>query len=194
MSTANELLMSGGGHFAKFVTPGDTVTGRIISIGEPYQVKEYNQATGRADGPPKFTKAGKPVMAFHITLSTDEHADSEDDGTRVVDVNSWRMQDAIRNACRAAGSMSGLSSGATLTVTYTGDEVPGDPRSGKKYTAAYVSGANSALMADPTPAPVAAAPAAAPAPVAATAPAVTLTPEQAAAFAAFSAQQAAQAS
>ena len=168
MSTANDLLMSGGGKFAKFIEPGDTITGEITNIGEPYQVREYNQATQRADGPPKFTKAGKPVMAFHVTLATTDRdpSNGEDDGTRVVDVNSWRMQDAIRNACRAAGANRGLDLGGSLTVTYVGDEVPGDPRSGKKYTATYTGAANTALMGA-TAAPAPAAATAAPAPAAA---------------------------
>lgn len=181
--SANSILMSGGGAFASFKEHGDTVTGTILDIGEPYHVREFNQATQRSDGPPKYTKAGKPVYAFHVTLSTDERkpGDPEDDGTRVVDVNSWRMQDAIRNAIRSAGGP-GLEVGARLTVSYTHDEVPGDKRSGKHYSAEYVRGANAALMGG-GPAPAAAAqpvapvaqpvaPVAVPAPVAeATAPA-----------------------
>jgi len=146
---ANSILMSGGGKFASFKIPNDNVTGTIVDVGTPYHVREWNQVTQRSDGPPRYTKAGKPVYAFHVTLTTDERRadDPEDDGTRVVDVNSWRMQDAIRNAVRESGA-TGLEVGARLTLTYTGDEVPGDYRSGKKFTASYVRPANVALMAD----------------------------------------------
>ncbi|GMA31577.1 hypothetical protein [Litorihabitans aurantiacus] len=147
--TANSILMSGGGSYASFKSHGDTITGTILDVGEPYHVREYNQTTQRSDGPPKYTKAGKPVYAFHLTLSTDERKpeDPDDDGTRVVDVNSWRMQDALRNAIRATGAQ-GLEVGARVTVSYTHDEVPGDPRSGKNFTAQYVRPTNVALMGD----------------------------------------------
>lgn len=171
MSTpsANNILMSGGGSFASFKNHGDTITGTVTEVGEPYQVREWNNTTQRADGPPKFTKAGKPVYAFHVHLATDERDafNPDDDGERIIDVNSWRMQDALRGAIKAAGGP-GLEIGGRVTLTYTRDEVEGDSRSGKHYTAQYVRPANVALMgAEPvaTPAPQAAPPvAAAPAP------------------------------
>lgn len=162
---ANSILMSGGGKFASFKSHGDTTTGVIVDVGTPYQVREWNERTQRADGPPKFTKSGKPVYAFHLTLTTDERRadDPEDDGTRVIDVNSWRMQDALRNAVRGAGA-GGLEIGAKVSLTYTSDETPGDNRSGKKFVAEYVRPGNVALMgggepAVSAPAPVEAAPA-----------------------------------
>lgn len=192
MTTANDILMGGGGKFATFTAHNDSVTGQIVNIGEPYQVREWNQATGRSDGPPKFTKAGKPIYAFHVTLATSQRdpMDGDDDGIRVLDVNSWRMKDAIRDACRKAGAAQGLAVGGQLTVTYTRDEVPGDARSGKHYSASYVAGANADLMGEQqaaTPAP------AAPAPQAtrsAPQPAATPDPAALAAFEAWQAQQA----
>lgn len=175
---ANSILMSGGGAFASFKEHGDTITGTVTQVGDPYQVREWNQATMRSDGPPKFTKAGKPVYAFHVSLATDERDqfNPDDDGERTIDVNSWRMQDALRAAIKAAGAP-GLELGAQVTLTYTRDETPGDNRSGKHYVAQYVRPANVALMGTGQPTP-AAAPAPAPVvqatpPVAAPAPVVT---------------------
>ncbi|MFD2792561.1 hypothetical protein ACFS27_03270 [Promicromonospora vindobonensis] len=166
---ANSILMSGGGAFASFKEHGDTITGTVTQVGEPYQVREWNQATSRSDGPPKFTKAGKPVYAFHVSLATDERDqfNPDDDGERTIDVNSWRMQDALRAAIKGAGAP-GLEIGAQVTLTYTKDEVQGDSRSGKHYAAQYVRPANVALMGGGQPA---AAPAPAPAPVVQQAPA-----------------------
>lgn len=166
---ANSILMSGGGKFATFKEPGDTITGVIVDVGTPYHVKEFNQVTQRSDGPPRYTKSGKPVYAFHLTLTTTERRpeDPEDDGTRVVDVNSWRMQDALRGAVRNAAAK-GLTPGAQVTLTYIGDEVPGDKRSGKKFTAEYVSAANTTLMGAPAVAPAEEWATPAPAPAAAT--------------------------
>lgn len=194
MSTANDILMSGGGTFVGFKTIGDTVTGSVVNIGEPYQAREFNNATNKCDGPLKVTKAGKPVMAFHITLSTSQRdpSNGEDDGTRVIDVNSWRMRDAIRNAVRAVAAP-GLEVGAQLTVTYTHDETAGDPRSGKNYSASYSRAANSALMGEQPPAAAQAAPAVTQAAPAATAAAQNvmagMSPDQLAEFQRWSASQ-----
>lgn len=181
--TANSFLMSGGGSFVSFKEHGDTITGRVIDVGEPYQEREWNNTTQRADGPPKFTKAGKPVYAFHVTLETDEKRadDPDDDGVRVLDVRGWRMQQALRDAIRQTGS-DGLHAGDQITVSYTHDEVPGDNRSGKNFQASYTRAANATLMSPehPTPpAPSAATPAQTTRPAQPTqAPAATATPAE----------------
>jgi len=219
--SANDILMGGGGApRAKFATIGDSVTGRITHISEPYQEREYDPNNPGGGAPKFYPKSGDPIMTFNVDLATDQRDPSidEDDGTRRVYMDGKRIKDAVRAAVRAANAP-GLQVGGTLTIAYVGDEVPGDARSGKQYQVSYVSATNAALMGDATPAQQTApvmstatgtpvvhqqavptpAPAATPQPQpvqqAQAAPAAPgMTPEQWAAFQQYQAQQQAQAS
>ena len=157
---ANSILMGGGGApRAKFTNHGDTVTGRITAISEPYQEREYDQNNPGGGAPKFYPKSGDPIMTFNVDLATTERDPSveDDDGTRRVYMDGRRIKDAVRAGIRNAGA-SGLEIGGQLTIAYVGDEVPGDARSGKKYQVTYVSAANTALMGGQTPAPAPAAP------------------------------------
>lgn len=201
MTTANDILMGGGGApTAKFKTHGDTYTGRIIAISDPYQEREYDP-TNPGGGAPKFyPKSGDPIMTFNVDIATALRDPSieEDDGTRRVYMDGKRIKDAVRDAVRASGAP-GLAVGGTLSIAYVGDVTPGDQRSGKQYQVTYVAPANNVLMGaapQQAPAPVQPAPVAQPQPVMQAAPAVPApaAPAQpdANALAAFTAWQASQ--
>lgn len=146
--------LTGSSTSAKFETPGDTITGSIVSA-------EKRQETDFTTGEPKYFKSGEPINMLVIELQTTLKADADDDGKRTL----WarhRMLDAIKKAIRA--SRSTFEIGGVLTVTYTGDGEPAARGiSGPKlyeasYTPAKTAGVNE-LLNEPAPA---AAPAAAP--------------------------------
>lgn len=184
MSTsATDFLLGGGGASAKFETIGDSITGIITG-------QEVRQQTDIATGDPLVWANGDPRMQLIVTLQTTLRDDDDDDGLRNLYVKgskkagSKSLHDAVASAVRQAGAK-GLEDGATLTVTYVGDE-PSQTRGfnpRKLYTATYkapdkaaTSGAYLGTAPAPQPAtPVAAAP--------------SVTPEQAAAFAAWQASQ-----
>lgn len=138
----NSILMGGGGAPAfKFSQPGDEVSGRIVHISEPYQEREYDPANPGGGAPKFFPKSGKPIMTFNLDLATNLRDPSieDDDGTRRIYMDGARIKNAVRDAIRAAGASS-LAVGATLTIRYDSDKVPGDRRSGKNYKVTYVPG------------------------------------------------------
>lgn len=147
--TANSVLMGGGGApSAKFTAPGDTITGRIVAISDPYQEREYSP-NDPGNGAPRFFKNGNPIMTFSMDLATTLRDPSieDDDGTRRVYMDGARIKKAVREAVRTAGA-DGLAVGATLSITYTHDDVQGDHRSGKNYQVTYQPGSasNNVLM------------------------------------------------
>lgn len=176
--TANSVLMGGGGAPAyKFTTPGETLSGRIVAISEPYQEREYDKLNP-GNGALKTFKNGNPIMTFNIDLLTTLRDPSieDDDGTRRVYMDGARIKKAVRAAVQAAGA-DGLAIGATLSITYTHDDVAGDPRSGKNYQVTYQPGSasNNVLMGQQHEQPAPPAPAYAP-PAPPTPPAQAYTP------------------
>lgn len=137
----NAWLMGSGAPSAKFDTPGDTVTGRIVAT------PELRQQTDFTSGKPLFWDNGDPRMQLVVTLQTEQHDPSiaDDDGTRRVYVKG-QLQKAVQQAVRQAGAP-GLEVGGTLTVTYTGDgEVKQRGMNPPKlYTATYKAAAASFL-------------------------------------------------
>lgn len=114
-NTADDFFR-GGTPSAKFPTPGTTVAGRIVSIGEQRQAKDF------ATGTPRHWDNGDPVMQLPIEVATDQRDPDvpDDDGTRTLWVQQGTlMQKAIGAALRAAGAK--LAVGGHLSVTYTGD-------------------------------------------------------------------------
>lgn len=154
----NKVLMGGSGApRARFENHGDTVTGRILAISEPYQEREYDQNNPGGGAPKFFPKSGDPIMTFNLDLATDmrDPAIENDDGTRRVYMDGARIKKAVAMAVRSAGQ-SGLAVGGHLSITYTGDQTPGDKRSGKIYAVQYTAAApaNSVLMGEQAPPPV----------------------------------------
>lgn len=158
-TTANDVLMGGGGAPTAKLAEGITVSGRIVAISEPYQEREYdpNNAGG---GAPKYFKSGDPIMTFNVDVDTGMRDPSieDDDGIRRIYMDGARIKKAVRDGVRASGAP-GLAVGGTLTVTCTHYDTPGDVRSGKNYSVQYAPGAaaNNVLMgqqATPPPAPV----------------------------------------
>lgn len=147
MPSADQFLMSGGGHSAKFPTIGTTVTGVISTPPEVQQQRDPK------DGKPKFWDDGKPMLQLKVALSTFERdpADPDDDGTRNLYVKG-QMQQAIKDAVKAAGA-GRLDVGGTLTVTYIAD---GEKKNvtfnaPKVYAAVYAPPNPLDVIADPTP-------------------------------------------
>lgn len=187
---ANAILMGGGGAPTwKFDHEGARGTGRIVAPPQVKQEREYDP-NNPGGGNPKFFPSGDPIMGIHVEVETGEHDPSrvDDDGRRTFYIEGKRLKDAVRDAVRTAGA-NGLEVGGILDVTLTRYDVPGDRRSGRNWHIVYTPAGNAALMGG-VDAP--AAQAAAPAPAVA-APAVAtpaqFTQEQAAAFAAYQAQQ-----
>jgi len=158
-SSPNQLLMGGGIPAAKFDAPGATITGTISNL-------EAAPQTDFQTGEPLTWKDGSPRMQVVATLEGTNHRDPsnpEDDGARKVYIKGRNLTNAIRDAVRKAGA-TGLDTGGTLQVTYTGD---GAAERGlnppKTYAATYTapaSAANTALgLAQQPQAPAAPAPA-----------------------------------
>lgn len=153
------LLPPIGAKSAKFETPGDTVSGTLLEIGDEQQARKYSP-TG--DGGPDFwddEKTRPKMQRKFVVQSTPDPVDPEDDGVRniwaVVAGKPGGLYAAINDAVKNATAL-----GGTLTVVFTGTDPqsknPANPR--KLYAASYT---------DPTPgqllggaAPAAAAPAA----------------------------------
>lgn len=146
--TANDVLMGGGGAPTAKITEGVTLAGRILSISEPYQEREYDP-NNPGNGAPKFFKSGTPIMSFWVDVATQLRDPSieDDDGTRRIYMDGARIKKAVRAGVQAAGA-TGLNVGGTLSVTCTHYDVPGDMRSGKNYAVTYQPGspANNVLM------------------------------------------------
>jgi hypothetical protein len=181
MSTdPNAFLMGGGGRSAKFEAPGDQVTGTVIS----QEMRQQTEFSPNGAGKPEFWDNGDPKMQLVVKLQTSLREDADDDGVRAVYLKGGfkapTTQKAVSDAVRAAGA-SGLETGGTLTLTYTGNgPATGGGFPPKYYTANYTPPAAQFLhggsqvtapaavpvpaappVQAPTPAPAAAAPAAA---------------------------------
>ena len=118
---------------ARFPTPGTTVTGTICEPPRVEQQRDYST------GEPMYWRDGTPRMQLVVTLQTDERDPEypDDDGRRRLYVRG-RMKTAIRQAVKTSGA-TGLDVGGTLTITYTGDGTPTNPRfqPPKEYNATY---------------------------------------------------------
>lgn len=130
---ATDFLMGGGVPSAKFPSVGDTVSGRIVRVGDPVQQRDY------ATGQPKFWDDGSPMMQLPVEVATDQRDPSvpDDDGTRCVWIKG-QLRNAVRDAVRNAGA-NGLQVGGTLTVTYARDGQPSKKgfNAPKEYEARY---------------------------------------------------------
>lgn len=137
-----------------FEQPGDSVTGKIITLEE---VQQTDMDTGEL----AFwnNNPAQPKMMYRVTLQTELRDGAGDDGARAVYLRGSRKPEsksslaAVLAAVRQATGRTALDPGASLTITYSGDGVP--PKRGynppKKYEAKY----QPAAMDLDTPAPVA---------------------------------------
>ena len=145
---ANSILFGSGVPSAKFDAHGITWAGRIVAISEPYQEREYVKGDP-AGGALKTFPSGDPIMTFNLDLDTGRRDPNieGDDGIRRVYMDGQRIKKAVREGVRASGAR-GLAIGGHLSITYTHDDTPGDPRSGKNYQCTYTPGAaaNNVLM------------------------------------------------
>lgn len=107
-------FMGGGAKSFPFDNPGDTVTGKILSI-----VKR--QQTDMKTGEPKVWANGDPRFMYTITLQTDLRDDDFDDGQRTVNVK-WKSQRAVQDAVRAAGGKK-PEIGGLLSLKYVKDGI-----------------------------------------------------------------------
>lgn len=113
-------LGGGTGNSFAFASPGDTVTGRLVSL-------EEQQQTDMDTGEPAFWPGGQPKMMYVVTLATDARDDAYDDGNRSIYLRGSRNPEsksilsAVLAAVRAATGGTALQVGGTLSVTYTGD-------------------------------------------------------------------------
>lgn len=169
------------GNAFQFNTPGDQVTGKILTL-------EEVQQTDMETGQPAFwnDNPAQPKMMYRITLQTELGNGSDDDGKRSVYLRGSRKPEtksslaAVTQAVRAATGGTSMDPGATLTLRYSGNGEASKRgwNPPKQYEATYTPAAMD-LGGDT--APQQAAPAAA-APVAAAPQAGGFTPEQLAAF------------
>lgn len=174
------------GNAFPFEQPGDSVTGKIITLEE---VQQTDMDTGEL----VFwnNNPAQPKMMYRVTLQTELRNDDGDDGKRAVYLRGSRKPEsksslsAVLAAVKQATGRTALDPGATLTLTYVGDGVASKRgyNPPKQYQAAYQPAAMD-LGGAPVAAPPAAAPAAVAAPPApaAAAPVAGPTPEQVAAM------------
>lgn len=182
--------LGGGGNSFGFDQIGDSVTGQITVI-------EELQQTDMDTGQPAVWDSGQPKMMVRVELQTEQRDPSNpgDDGRRSVYLKGSRKPESKSSLAavlvavqQGTGGGRSIQTGGTLTLTYSGDGVPS--RKGynapKQYEAVYAPPAVD-LGGPPAQAP---APQAAPAPAPQAAPAAPqMTPEQAAAWAQYQAQQ-----
>lgn len=146
-------LAAGGSTSFPFNTPGDSVTGRVVSL-------EEQQQTDLQTGELKTFDNGQPMMMYRVELQTELRADEFDDGVRSVYLRGSRKPEsqsslaAVLHAVQQATGRAALTVGGTLTLTYIGD---GQARGRgfnppKLYTAAYQP---PAVNLDAAPAPTA---------------------------------------
>lgn len=144
-SDGNALLMGGGTRWAKFPAIGSTVTGKILTEPEKRQQRDFDDPSVLLSWP-----NGDPKWEIVVDIATDERdpEDEDDDGRRALHIKGY-MQNAVREAVRAARA-DGLHIGGTITVQYIGDgEVKGRGKPPKMYAARYVppmSSGNGSLM------------------------------------------------
>lgn len=150
--SANDVLMGGGGApTAKFVNPGDTIGGRIVSEPRAYQEREYDPRNPGNGAAKFYPKSGDPIMAVNVDVQTTlrDPMDPEDTGIRRIYIEGKRLKDAVRDAIRAVGG-SGLEVGGELHVTFTGlGQAEAGMNAPKLYAARYVLAASSVLMNEP---------------------------------------------
>ncbi len=157
---AERFLMGGGGRSAKFIRPGDTVTGTVCAP------PALRQRTDITSGKPLTWDNGDPQMQLVVRLQTVLREDPEDDGVRVVYLAGGfaraTTQKVVADAVRAAKAQR-LEVGGTLALRYTGEEP--NAKAGlnphKLYAAKYDPPAT-AFLSQPTPAVPAEQPAADP--------------------------------
>jgi hypothetical protein len=135
---ADRLLM-GRPAAVKFTDPGDFVQGTVLEV---VQVQARNFDTGD----PEFWDDGSPKLQLLYGLGTV-------DGPVSLYVGSYRMRNAIADACRAAGAR-GIRRGGVLLVRFTGLGEPHKKGANppKEYQAAYdppAVDANSPMRAAP---------------------------------------------
>lgn len=110
----NSFLMAAGTRSFKFDAPGATTKGTIVSL-------EMQQQRDIKNNQPKFWDDAKtqPMMQLRIVLQTDERDGEDDDGQRAIYVKG-NMQQAVRDAVKAAGATQ-IEEGGTLAVQYVKD-------------------------------------------------------------------------
>jgi hypothetical protein len=116
------IMDSTGGMYAVFAAPGDSVTGTITGGVEEYEAVYKGQ--------PKLTRSGRPVVGYRVRLATDE-------GTLILEIEKWRMRDAVQRAVLASGAAD-IEHGGTLTVTREQDVQGDGPQPAQTFTAVYV--------------------------------------------------------
>lgn len=132
MTDANAFLLASGIRSHKFDTIGSTAKGTIESL-------DMQQQRSIDDGAPLYWDDAKtqPKMQLRIVLVTDDRDGEDDDGRRAIYVRG-QMQQAVRDAIKAAGADK-IEEGGTLAVQYTADGEP--PKRGmnapKIYKAQY---------------------------------------------------------
>lgn len=128
----NAFLMSAGVKPFKFEKHGDTVKGTIVSL-------EMQQQRDIKDNSLKWWDDAKtqPMMQLRIVLATDHRDDDDDDGQRAIYVKG-NMQQAVRDAIKAAGATT-IQEAGTLAVQYTKDGTASKPgfNPPKEYRAQY---------------------------------------------------------
>lgn len=160
---ANDILMGGGGApTAKFLSPGDTVGGRIIAPPRSHHEREFDR-NNPGKGAPKYFPSGDPIYGITIDVQTNLRDPSidGDTGIRRIYVEGKRLKDTVRDAVYASGSQK-LEVGGELHVTFTGHGVPSTPgiNAPKEYEARYLPPGQAAVFGQQqTPAPQAAQPA-----------------------------------
>ncbi|MCZ4097326.1 MULTISPECIES: hypothetical protein [unclassified Streptomyces] len=99
--------------YVKFTNPGDSVSGYIEEVSEPFPVLEFNKDT------PKLDSKGNPVMQVRVIMATDQDKGEGDDGGRSLYISGWRMRTAIGDAMKRAGEMSATPQpGSFLKLTF----------------------------------------------------------------------------
>jgi hypothetical protein len=132
----DDFFNTTGGKSAAFHEIGATVTGIVVA-------SERREQTEFGTGEIKRFDDGNPMMQVVITLQTEERADADDDGARMLYVKgSPNTEGSMAYAIREALAGQPMRNGSKLQVKYTGDGVPS--RKGwnapKLYTARFKLG------------------------------------------------------
>jgi hypothetical protein len=116
-------VFSGRPDPVKFEKLGDTVTGVIVS-GSTRQKRKFGSEELL------FWEDGRPKLEVILILMTTE-------GLRTLYVGSWRLENAIQGALRAAG-VRGPRPGGRIAVKWVSEEpVKGSANAAKVFDAAY---------------------------------------------------------
>jgi hypothetical protein len=136
---ALDLLANGGSPAAKFESPGDKTTGKVVSA-------QKRQQADYGTGAPKFYDDGNPMWEVVITVDTGED-DGKGDTCRRLFARGAMLK-AVREALHEANAK--LEVGGELVVKYTEDGEP--PKKGfnppKLFKAKYTPPAPSAVDLD----------------------------------------------